>query len=127
MPIKLTTYLKTYKVGDIVDIKADAAIHKGMPHKFYHGYVFLSSWRCIELYYRMQPPFGERTRTIRQYSFNTSEPGTGCVYWNTGQGTTIPKGRTVDLEVFAINWIDQRSVIRIVVQVHEDSLCHFDS
>jgi len=39
MPIKLTTYLKTYKVGDIVDIKANAAIHKGMPHKFYHGYV----------------------------------------------------------------------------------------
>src|SRR5690349_12398592 len=40
MPIKLTTYLKTYKVGDIVDIKANGAIHKGMPHKFYHGYVF---------------------------------------------------------------------------------------
>ncbi|KAF9095985.1 hypothetical protein BGX23_012255 [Mortierella sp. AD031] len=38
MPIKLTTYLKTYKVGDIVDIKANGAIHKGMPHKFYHGY-----------------------------------------------------------------------------------------
>ncbi|CAN3368347.1 large ribosomal subunit protein eL21A [Diutina catenulata] len=33
----LTTYLKNYKVGDIVDIKANAAIHKGMPHKFYHG------------------------------------------------------------------------------------------
>ncbi|KAF9998089.1 hypothetical protein BGZ79_008235, partial [Entomortierella chlamydospora] len=32
MPIKLTTYLKTYKVGDIVDIKANGAIHKGMPH-----------------------------------------------------------------------------------------------
>ncbi|KAF9416373.1 hypothetical protein BGZ94_010246, partial [Podila epigama] len=37
MPIKLSTYLKTYKVGDIVDIKANGAIHKGMPHKFYHG------------------------------------------------------------------------------------------
>ncbi|KAG0348976.1 hypothetical protein BG004_003138 [Podila humilis] len=37
LPIKLTTYLKTYKVGDIVDIKANGAIHKGMPHKFYHG------------------------------------------------------------------------------------------
>ncbi|KAI8352041.1 60S ribosomal protein L21-A [Mortierella sp. GBAus27b] len=36
-PIKLSTYLKTYKVGDIVDIKANAAVHKGMPHKFYHG------------------------------------------------------------------------------------------
>eukprot|EP00121_Abeoforma_whisleri_P012384 Awhi_evm1s11428 len=36
-PEKLTTYLKCYKVGDIVDIKANSSIHKGMPHKFYHG------------------------------------------------------------------------------------------
>ncbi|KAK9478430.1 40S ribosomal protein S9-B [Lipomyces japonicus] len=35
--IPLTTYLKTYKVGDIVDIKANGAIQKGMPHKYYHG------------------------------------------------------------------------------------------
>ncbi|OZJ06499.1 60S ribosomal protein L21-A [Bifiguratus adelaidae] len=35
--IRLSTYLKTYKVGDIVDIKAHAAVQKGMPHKFYHG------------------------------------------------------------------------------------------
>ncbi|CAN3372749.1 hypothetical protein DIURU_004763 [Diutina rugosa] len=33
----LSTYLTTYKVGDIVDIKANAAIHGGMPFKFYHG------------------------------------------------------------------------------------------
>ena len=33
----LTTYLTTYKVGDIVDIKADGSIHKGMPYKYYHG------------------------------------------------------------------------------------------
>mmetsp|Transcript_5763 Transcript_5763/g.9819 ORF Transcript_5763/g.9819 Transcript_5763/m.9819 type:complete len:164 (+) Transcript_5763:86-577(+) len=33
----LSTYLKTYRLGDIVDIKANAAIQKGMPHKFYHG------------------------------------------------------------------------------------------
>ncbi|KAI8615243.1 ribosomal protein L21e-domain-containing protein [Chytriomyces sp. MP71] len=36
-PIKLSTYLVNYKVGDIVDIKANGAIQKGMPHKFYHG------------------------------------------------------------------------------------------
>ena len=30
-------YFKTYKVGDYVDILADGSIHKGMPHKFYHG------------------------------------------------------------------------------------------
>jgi large subunit ribosomal protein L21e len=35
--MKLSTFLKTYKVGDIVDIKANGAIHKGMPHKYYHG------------------------------------------------------------------------------------------
>jgi large subunit ribosomal protein L21e len=29
--------LKTYKVGDIVDIKANGSIQKGMPHKYYHG------------------------------------------------------------------------------------------
>merc|ERR1712048_84729 len=34
---KLSTYLITYKVGDYVDIVANAAIHKGMPHKYYHG------------------------------------------------------------------------------------------
>lgn len=26
-----------YRIGDIVDVKGDGAIHKGMPHKFYHG------------------------------------------------------------------------------------------
>lgn len=35
--IPLTVYLRTYKIGDYVDIKVNGAIHKGMPHKFYHG------------------------------------------------------------------------------------------
>ena len=35
--IKLSTYLRTFKVGDIVDIKCNGAVHKGMPFKFYHG------------------------------------------------------------------------------------------
>merc|ERR1712093_123830 len=35
--IKPSTFLKTYKVGDIVDIKANSAQQKGMPHKYYHG------------------------------------------------------------------------------------------
>lgn len=35
--IKLSTYMKTYKVGDYVDIKANAACQKGMPYRFYHG------------------------------------------------------------------------------------------
>ena len=35
--IALTTYLRTYKIGDYVDIKVNGAVQKGMPHKFYHG------------------------------------------------------------------------------------------
>ena len=30
-------YFVTYRVGDYVDIVADGSVHKGMPHKFYHG------------------------------------------------------------------------------------------
>ena len=30
-------YFITYKVGDYVDVIADGSIHKGMPHKYYHG------------------------------------------------------------------------------------------
>jgi large subunit ribosomal protein L21e len=33
----LSQYLMAVKVGDYVDIFADPAIHKGMPHKGYHG------------------------------------------------------------------------------------------
>ncbi|EFZ01120.1 hypothetical protein MHUMG1_05271 [Metarhizium humberi] len=35
--IALNTYLKTYRVGDIVDIKVNGAVQKGMPYKVYHG------------------------------------------------------------------------------------------
>ena len=30
-------YFVVYKVGDYVDVIADGSIHKGMPHKYYHG------------------------------------------------------------------------------------------
>uniref|UniRef100_A0A4D5RA27 Large ribosomal subunit protein eL21 n=1 Tax=Scolopendra viridis TaxID=118503 RepID=A0A4D5RA27_SCOVI len=33
----LSTFLRVYKVGDIVDIKGNGAFQKGMPHKSYHG------------------------------------------------------------------------------------------
>eukprot|EP00543_Licmophora_paradoxa_P001332 CAMPEP_0202454660 /NCGR_PEP_ID=MMETSP1360-20130828/12332_1 /ASSEMBLY_ACC=CAM_ASM_000848 /TAXON_ID=515479 /ORGANISM="Licmophora paradoxa, Strain CCMP2313" /LENGTH=163 /DNA_ID=CAMNT_0049074025 /DNA_START=336 /DNA_END=827 /DNA_ORIENTATION=+ len=36
-PIHLSQYLMNIKVGDYVDIFANPSIHKGMPHKFYHG------------------------------------------------------------------------------------------
>eukprot|EP01038_Epipyxis_sp_PR26KG_P014749 gene14749-19828_t len=32
-----TTFLRTFKRGDYVDIKVDSSIHKGMPFKHYHG------------------------------------------------------------------------------------------
>jgi ribosomal protein L21E len=35
--IHLTTYLRNFKIGEYVDIKVNGAVHKGMPHKFYHG------------------------------------------------------------------------------------------
>ncbi|RMZ75404.1 hypothetical protein DV738_g5480, partial [Chaetothyriales sp. CBS 135597] len=35
--IPLGTYLKTYRVGDIVDIKNNGAQQKGMAYKVYHG------------------------------------------------------------------------------------------
>jgi hypothetical protein len=37
----MTTYLTHYRVGDIVDIKANASEQKGMPHKC--EYLFLYS------------------------------------------------------------------------------------
>jgi len=33
----LSTFLRVYKRGDIVDIKGNGAFQKGMPHKSYHG------------------------------------------------------------------------------------------
>jgi len=33
----LSTFLKVYRKGDIVDIKGNGAFQKGMPFKYYHG------------------------------------------------------------------------------------------
>ncbi|KAH8729169.1 ribosomal protein L21e-domain-containing protein [Ilyonectria robusta] len=35
--IALNTYLRQYHVGDIVDIRTNGAVQKGMPYKVYHG------------------------------------------------------------------------------------------
>jgi large subunit ribosomal protein L21e len=35
--IALSTYMRQYRVGDIVDIKTNGAVQKGMPYKVYHG------------------------------------------------------------------------------------------
>eukprot|EP00026_Physarum_polycephalum_P015787 Phypoly_transcript_16559.p2 GENE.Phypoly_transcript_16559~~Phypoly_transcript_16559.p2 ORF type:complete len:168 (+),score=24.42 Phypoly_transcript_16559:178-681(+) len=33
----LSTYLVNYHLGDMVDIKANSSVHRGMPHRLYHG------------------------------------------------------------------------------------------
>merc|ERR1712110_648781 len=33
----LSRYMHIYKRGDIVDVKGDGSIQRGMPHKIYHG------------------------------------------------------------------------------------------
>lgn len=35
--IHMTNYMTHFRIGDIVDIIVDSAIHKGMPHQYYHG------------------------------------------------------------------------------------------
>ena len=34
---KPTKYLQFYKIGQFVTIMVDSAIHRGMPHRIYHG------------------------------------------------------------------------------------------
>jgi large subunit ribosomal protein L21e len=36
-PEHISTYLNVYKRGQLVHIKGNGAVQKGMPHKFYHG------------------------------------------------------------------------------------------
>eukprot|EP01098_Paradermamoeba_levis_P003096 TRINITY_DN1445_c0_g1_i1.p1 TRINITY_DN1445_c0_g1~~TRINITY_DN1445_c0_g1_i1.p1 ORF type:complete len:161 (+),score=61.81 TRINITY_DN1445_c0_g1_i1:87-569(+) len=35
--VHLSSYLTTYKLGDYVDIRGNGSVHRGLPHKFYHG------------------------------------------------------------------------------------------
>merc|ERR1711939_31081 len=35
--VPFTRYFANYRVGDYVDVIVDGSIHKGMPHKYYHG------------------------------------------------------------------------------------------
>ncbi|CAH9100696.1 unnamed protein product [Cuscuta europaea] len=35
--IPLSTHLRVFHIGEYVDVKVNGAIHKGMPHKYYHG------------------------------------------------------------------------------------------
>ncbi|KAL0220464.1 hypothetical protein RCL1_000318 [Eukaryota sp. TZLM3-RCL] len=35
--VPLTAFMQKYRLGDMVDVKVNGSIHKGMPHKNYHG------------------------------------------------------------------------------------------
>ncbi|BDD63397.1 hypothetical protein MPDQ_007015 [Monascus purpureus] len=68
--IHLSTYLKTYRVGDIVDIKVNGAVQKGMPHKFYHGrtgvvYNVTKSSVGVLLYKRVRNRYMEKRINVR--------------------------------------------------------------
>src|ERR1700688_469871 len=48
--IRMSKNLTTYKVGDIVDVVVDGAVHKSMPYKYYHrrtGTVFNVNARAL--------------------------------------------------------------------------------
>ena len=47
----ITTFMRNYKVGDVVDVVCDSRQQKGMPHKYYHGRtgkVWNVSKRCAD-------------------------------------------------------------------------------
>jgi len=56
----INTYLRTFKIGQYVDIKVNGSIHKGMPHKFYHGHigvVWNVTKRAIDVEMNKQVPY----------------------------------------------------------------------
>lgn len=68
--IRLSTYLRTYKVGDIVDIKVNGAVQKGMAHKVYHGktgviYNVTKSAVGIIIYKKVKHRYLEKRLNIR--------------------------------------------------------------
>ena len=54
-PVRLSTYLRPYHVGDIVDIKANASEQKGMPHK-------------VGIVYGQQQRVGRDLAAVRRWS-----------------------------------------------------------
>ncbi|KAJ5233986.1 60S ribosomal protein L21-A [Penicillium citrinum] len=68
--IRLSTYLKTFRVGDIVDLKVNGAVQKGMPHKVYHGktgvvYNVTKSSVGVLLYKRVDNRYIEKRINVR--------------------------------------------------------------
>ncbi|KAJ5965690.1 60S ribosomal protein L21-A [Penicillium waksmanii] len=68
--IRMSTYLKTFRVGDIVDLKVNGAVQKGMPHKVYHGktgvvYNVTKSSVGVLLYKRVDNRYLEKRINVR--------------------------------------------------------------
>lgn len=75
--INLSTYLQQYRVGDIVDIKANGAVQKGMPHKVYHGktgvvYNVTKSAVGVIIYKKVKHRYIEKRVNIRIEHINLS-------------------------------------------------------
>merc|ERR1711972_46072 len=69
---KMSNYLTKHKIGEYVDILVDSAIHKGLPHYFYHG----------------------RTGRI----FNLNKTSAGVVVNKTVRNRVIPKKMNIRIE-----------------------------
>ncbi|KAL9055868.1 MAG: hypothetical protein Q9162_003294 [Coniocarpon cinnabarinum] len=68
--INLSTYMRTYRVGDIVDIVVNGAVQKGMPYKIYHGktgvvYNVTKSSLGVILYKRVGNRYMEKRVSVR--------------------------------------------------------------
>ncbi|KAH9883647.1 60S ribosomal protein L21 [Xylariomycetidae sp. FL2044] len=75
--IHMSTYLQQYKVGDIVDIKANGAVQKGMPHKVYHGktgviYNVAKSAVGVIIYKKVKHRYIEKRINVRIEHINLS-------------------------------------------------------
>ncbi|KAJ1976654.1 60S ribosomal protein L21A [Dimargaris xerosporica] len=76
--IRTSTYLQTYKVGDLVDIVANSAQQKGMPHKYYHGktgvvFNVTKSALGVMVYKRVRTRYMEKKVSVRIEHVNHSK------------------------------------------------------
>jgi len=118
--IKLSTFMIPYKVGDIVDIKANAAQQKGMPHKVYHGktgvvYNVTKSALGVIVYKKVGNRYLEKRVNIRVEHINHSkcrEEFVRRVKDNASRRKEATKnGEHVNLKRLAVHPRDARTVV----------------
>ena len=61
--VGLSRLLRTYNPGDKVTIRIDSSVHKGMPHRRYHGRVGIVKARRGRSYI-IEVAAGNQTRTV---------------------------------------------------------------